>query len=57
LCDFFDTLQEDAERLVIIRDAFANMQTTYNGVETTKTQAGWTAGAGVEWAFADNWTA
>jgi len=27
------------------------------GVETTKTQAGWTAGAGVEWAFADNWTA
>jgi len=37
--------------------AFANVQTTLNGTETTHTQAGWTAGAGVEWAFADNWTA
>jgi len=37
--------------------AFADMQTTLNGAQSTKTQAGWTAGAGVEWAFADNWTA
>jgi outer membrane immunogenic protein len=37
--------------------AFANMQTVFNGVTTTKDQAGWTAGAGIEWAFADNWTA
>ncbi len=37
--------------------AFANVQTTFNGVKTTHTQSGWTAGAGVEWAFADNWTA
>jgi outer membrane immunogenic protein len=37
--------------------AFANVQTNFNGVTTTHTQAGWTAGAGIEWAFADNWTA
>ena len=37
--------------------AFANVQSTYSGVQTTHTEAGWTAGAGVEWAFADNWTA
>ena len=37
--------------------AFANVQTTLNGTETTHTQAGWTAGLGVEYAFADNWTA
>jgi outer membrane immunogenic protein len=37
--------------------AFANMQTVVNGVTSTKDQAGWTAGAGIEWAFADNWTA
>ena len=37
--------------------AFANMQTVFNGVTTTHEQAGWTAGAGIEWAFADNWTA
>jgi len=37
--------------------AFANVQTVFNGVTTTHDQAGWTAGAGVEWAFADNWTA
>jgi outer membrane immunogenic protein len=37
--------------------AFANVQTTFNGVKTTHTQSGWTAGAGIEWAFADNWTA
>ncbi len=36
---------------------FANEQLTANGVTGTKTQAGWTAGAGVEAAFADNWTA
>jgi outer membrane immunogenic protein len=37
--------------------AFANVQTTFNGVTTSRNQAGWTAGAGLEWAFADNWTA
>lgn len=37
--------------------AFANMQTTLNGVTSTKTQTGWTAGVGAEWAFAENWTA
>jgi outer membrane immunogenic protein len=37
--------------------AFANVQTTFNGVQTSHTQSGWTAGAGIEWAFADNWTA
>jgi outer membrane immunogenic protein len=37
--------------------AFANVQTVFNGVTTTHDQAGWTAGAGIEWAFADNWTA
>jgi outer membrane immunogenic protein len=37
--------------------AFANMQTVFGGVTTTHEQAGWTAGAGIEWAFADNWTA
>jgi len=37
--------------------AFANVQTVFNGITTTRSQAGWTAGAGLEWAFADNWTA
>ncbi len=37
--------------------AFANVQAQVGSVTTTKTQAGWTAGAGIEWAFADNWTA
>jgi outer membrane immunogenic protein len=37
--------------------AFVNMQTVVNGVTNTHDQAGWTAGAGIEWAFADNWTA
>jgi outer membrane immunogenic protein len=37
--------------------AFANVQTNFNGTTTSHTQSGWTAGAGVEWAFADNWTA
>jgi len=37
--------------------AFANVQTTFTGVKTSRNQAGWTAGAGLEWAFADNWTA
>ncbi len=33
------------------------MQTELNGVTNTKTQTGWTGGVGVEWAFAENWTA
>ena len=37
--------------------AFANVQTSFSGVTTSHTQSGWTAGAGLEWAFADNWTA
>jgi outer membrane immunogenic protein len=37
--------------------AFANVKTTFNSVDTTHEQSGWTAGGGVEWAFADNWTA
>jgi outer membrane immunogenic protein len=37
--------------------AFGNNQSTFNGTTTTNTQAGWTAGVGVEVAFADNWTA
>jgi len=37
--------------------AFANVQTNFNGTTTTHTQSGWTGGAGVEWTFADNWTA
>ena len=37
--------------------AFANVQSTFNGANTTHTQAGWTAGVGVETAFAPNWTA
>ncbi|MFZ3358430.1 MAG: outer membrane beta-barrel protein [Xanthobacteraceae bacterium] len=37
--------------------AFANVQTTLNGASTTRTQSGWTAGVGAEWAFAENWTA
>jgi len=36
---------------------FGNAQTTVNGVSTTHTQAGWTAGLGVEVALAENWTA
>jgi outer membrane immunogenic protein len=36
---------------------FGNEQLTANGATSTKTQAGWTAGAGVEAAFAENWTA
>jgi outer membrane immunogenic protein len=37
--------------------AFANVKTSFNGVTSSHTQTGWTAGAGLEWAFADNWTA
>jgi outer membrane immunogenic protein len=37
--------------------AFANVQTALNGVTTTHTRTGWTAGLGAEYAFADNWTA
>ena len=33
------------------------MQANVNGVTSSSTKAGWTAGAGVEAAFADNWTA
>ena len=36
---------------------FGNVQTTQSGATTTHTQAGWTAGVGVETAFAQNWTA
>jgi len=36
---------------------FGNEQFTINSVTSTKTQAGWTAGVGVEAAFAQNWTA
>ena len=39
------------------RGGFANTQTSFNGVTTGHTQAGWTAGAGVEWGFAENWSA
>ena len=38
--------------------AFGGVQTSLNGLSTQNTtKFGWTAGAGVEWAFADNWTA
>ena len=37
--------------------AFANVQTVFNGATAGHGQAGWTVGAGVEWAFADNWSA
>jgi outer membrane immunogenic protein len=37
--------------------AFGNVETTLNGVNSTKTQAGWTAGLGLEYAFAQNWSA
>jgi outer membrane immunogenic protein len=36
---------------------FGNEKFTTNGATTTKTQAGWTAGVGIEAAFAQNWTA
>ncbi len=35
---------------------FANAQTTINGNQTSHNQSGWTAGLGVEVAFAENWT-
>jgi outer membrane immunogenic protein len=39
--------------------AFGNIQASYAGasLSTVSTQTGWTAGAGVEWAFLPNWTA
>lgn len=36
---------------------FGNVQSTVNGITTTHTQTGWTAGVGVETAFAEHWTA
>ena len=37
--------------------AFGNIETGANGGFVSSTKVGWTAGAGVEVAFADNWTA
>jgi outer membrane immunogenic protein len=38
--------------------AFGSVQASATGLPTTtSTQTGWTAGAGVEWAFLPNWTA
>jgi outer membrane immunogenic protein len=38
--------------------AFGNVQTGLNTLSLqSNTEFGWTAGAGIEWAFADNWTA
>jgi outer membrane immunogenic protein len=37
--------------------AFGNIETGTNGFFDKSTKGGWTAGAGVEAAFADNWTA
>lgn len=37
--------------------AFGNIEAGANGGFVSSTKAGWTAGAGVEVAFADNWTA
>ena len=37
--------------------AFGNIEAGANGGLLSSTKAGWTAGAGVEVAFADNWTA
>jgi outer membrane immunogenic protein len=36
--------------------AFANVSASFAGLSGSTTQIGWTAGAGVEWAFADHWT-
>ena len=37
--------------------AGANLQTALNGLPVqNRAEFGWTAGAGLEWAFADNWT-
>jgi outer membrane immunogenic protein len=36
---------------------FGSIQTTFAGVGNTTTHAGWTAGAGIEVAVVDNWTA
>ena len=38
--------------------AGANVEVGLNGLPTqTNVEFGWTAGSGLEWAFADNWTA
>jgi len=36
--------------------AFGNIKTTWNG-SNSNNQFGWTAGAGIEFALAQNWTA
>ena len=49
-----------ADRVLLYLTAggvFGNIQTTISGVTTTRTQSGWTAGLGIEYAFAQNWTA
>jgi outer membrane immunogenic protein len=37
--------------------AYGNVQANVNGVTNSNTEFGWAAGAGIEAAFADNWTA
>jgi outer membrane immunogenic protein len=37
--------------------AYGNVTAIANGVSNSNTEIGWTGGAGVETAFADNWTA
>ena len=37
--------------------AYGNVQANVNGITNSSTEVGWTAGAGAEAAFADNWTA
>jgi outer membrane immunogenic protein len=41
-----------------VAGAGANVEVALNGLPTqTNSEFGWTAGGGLEWAFADNWTA
>lgn len=37
--------------------AYGNIDASANGITNTSTEFGWTVGAGIEGAFADNWTA